>query len=137
MLQREAKVYQHRKQLQYQVLPGVLAAGPTMDGTAYLLATCLLPVVGFSDCLSPSTKHCMLSRPCMVCGYYMVTLEKECIFEAEQICKVTLIDLGHARLCTPESAFQQELLQTQQLFTLGLSKFPRRSLGNVTWYKTV
>ncbi|KAL3143028.1 hypothetical protein ABBQ38_003307 [Trebouxia sp. C0009 RCD-2024] len=52
MLQREAKVYQHCKQLQYQVLPGVLAAGPAMDGTAYLLATCLLPVVGFSQCSS-------------------------------------------------------------------------------------
>ena len=40
-----------------------------------------------------------------------------CIFEAEQSCKVILIDLGQSRLCTQESAFQQELLQTQQLFT--------------------
>jgi len=30
----------------------------------------------------PSIKHCMLSRPCMVCGYYMVTLEKatSCVY---------------------------------------------------------
>ena len=52
ILQREAKLYQHCKQLQYQMLPGVLAAGPAMAGAAYLLATCLLPVVGFSDCSS-------------------------------------------------------------------------------------
>lgn len=31
--------------------------------------------------------------------------------------RVILIDLGHSRLCTPESALQQELLQTEQLFT--------------------
>ena len=52
MLQREAKLYQHCQQLQYQMLPGVLAAGPAMAGAAYLLATYLLPVVGFSDCSS-------------------------------------------------------------------------------------
>ena len=40
-----------------------------------------------------------------------------CISKAEQTYKVILIDLGHSRLCTPESALQQELLQTQQLFT--------------------
>ncbi len=120
MLQREAKAYQHCKQLQYQVLPGVLAAGPTMDGTAYLLATCLLPVVAFSDCLF--TKYQALHAVKALHGLRVLHGDIResnilCMSEAEQICKFILIDLGHSKFCTAQSAFQQELLQTQQLFT--------------------
>lgn len=120
MLQREAEVFQHCKQLQYQVLPGVLAAGPAMDGTAYLLATCHLPVVGFSDCLS--AKYQALHAVEALQGLRVVhgDIRKSnilCVSKAEQTCKVILIDLGHSRPCTQELAFQQELLQTQQLFT--------------------
>ncbi len=120
MLQREAKAYQHCKQLQYQVLPGVLAAGPTMDGTAYLFATCLLPVVGFSDYLS--AKYQALHAVTALHGLRVLHGDIResnilCISEAEQTCKIILIDLGHSRPYSPESAFQQELLQTQQLFT--------------------
>ncbi|DBA96649.1 TPA: hypothetical protein ACH3X1_015507 [Trebouxia sp. C0004] len=120
MLQREAKAYQHCKQLQYQVVPGVLAAGPAMDGTAYLLATCLLPVVGFSDC--SSAKYQAMDAVKALHGLRLLHGDIResnilCISEAKQSCKVILIDLGQSRLCTQESAFQQELLQTQQLFT--------------------
>ena len=120
MLQREAKAYRHCKQLQYQVLPGALAAGPTIDGTAYLLATCLLPVVGFSDC--SSAKYQALHAVKALHGLRVLHGDIResnvlCISEAKQTCKITLIDLGQSRLCSPESAFQQELLQTQQLFT--------------------
>ena len=122
MLQREAKLYQHCKQLQYQMLPGVLAAGPAMAGAAYLLATYLLPVVGFSDC--SSAKYQALHAVKALHGRrglhgYIRESNILCISNAKQICKVILIDLGHSRLCTQEVAFQQvlELLQTQQLFT--------------------
>ncbi|DBA86957.1 TPA: hypothetical protein ACH3X2_000350 [Trebouxia sp. C0005] len=119
MLQREAKAYQHCKQLQYQVVPGVLAAGPAMDGTAYLLATCLLPVVGFSDC--STAKYQAVHAVKALHGLRLLHGDIResnilCISEAKQSCKVILIDLGQSRLCTQESAFQQELLQTQQLF---------------------
>ena len=120
MLQREAKAYQHCKQLQYQVLPGVLAAGPAMDGRAYLLATCLLPVVGFLNC--SSAKNQALHAIKALHGLRILhgdirTSNILCISEAKQTCKIILLDLGHSRLCTQEVAFQQELLQTQQLFT--------------------
>ena len=120
MLQREAKAYQHCKQLQYQVVPGVLAAGPAMDGTAYLLATCLLPVVGFSDC--SSAKYQAMHAVKALHGMRLLHGDIResnimCISEAEKSYKVILIDLGQSRLCTQESAFQQELLQAQQLFT--------------------
>ena len=119
MLQREAKAYQHCKQLQYQVVPGVLAAGPAMDGTAYLLATCLLPVVGFSDC--SSAKHQAMHAVKALHDLRLLHGDIResnilCISEAEQSYKVILIDLGQSRLCTQELAFQEELLQTQQLF---------------------
>ena len=120
MLQREAEAFQHCKQLQYQVLPGVLAAGPAMDGTAYLLATCLMPIVGFSDCWS--AKYQALHAVKALHGLRVIHGDIResnilCISDAKQTCKVILIDLGHSRPCTQELAFQQELLQTQQLFT--------------------
>ena len=115
-----AKAYQHCKQLQYQVVPGVLAAGPAMDGTAYLLATCLLPVVGFSDCSSAKCQamHAIkaLHGSRLLHGDIRESNNLR-ISEAEQSCKVILNDLGQSRLCTQEAAFQQELLQTQQLLT--------------------
>ena len=120
MLQREAKAYQHCEQLQYQVVPGVLAAGPAMDGTAYLLATCLLPVVGFSDCSSAKYQAMHAVKAFHALRLLHGDIRESnilCISEAKQSCKVILIDLGQSRLCTQESAFQQELLQTQQLFT--------------------
>ena len=120
MLQREAKAYQHCKQLQYQVLPGVLAAGPAMDGTACLLATCLLPVVDFAHCSSAKIQALHAVKALHGLQVLHGDIRESnilCISEAEQTCKVILIDLGHSRLYTPESALQQELLQTQQLFT--------------------
>ena len=120
MLQREIKAYQHCKQLQYQVLPGVLAAGPAMDGTAYLLATCLLPVVGFSHCSSAEYQALHAVKALHGLRVLHGNIRQSdflCISETEPTCKVMLMNLGHSRLCTPESASQQELLQTQQLFT--------------------
>lgn len=121
MLQRETKAYQHDKQLQYQPVPGVLAAGPAMDGTAYLLATCLLPVVGFSDCLSAKYQslHAVKDWHGLRALHGESPLRKQhlVISEAKQTYRVVLIDPGHPRLCTQEVAFQQGLLQTQQPFT--------------------
>ena len=120
MLQREVKAYQHCKQLQYEVLPGVLAAGPAMGGTAYLLATCLLPVVGFSKCLSAKYQAEHAVKALHGLGVLHGDVRESnimCISEAEHSCKVVLIDLGHSKLGTPESALQQELLEAQQLFT--------------------
>ena len=79
-----------------------------------------LPVVGFSDCLS--AKYQALHAVKALHGLRVLHGDIResnilCISEAEQTCKVILIDLGHSRLCTPELVFQQEPLQTQQLFT--------------------
>ena len=76
MLQREAKAYQHCKHLQYQVLPGVLAAGPAMRGQHTCLQHVFCLWLASQTVRQPSIKQCMLSRPCMVCGYYMGTSEK-------------------------------------------------------------
>lgn len=132
MLQREEKAYHHCKQLQYQVLPGVLAAGPAMSGTAYLLATSLLPVVGMSNCSSAKDEALQAVKALHGLGVLHGDISESnilCISEAEHTCKVVLVDLGHSRLTTPELALQQELLQTQQLFTLDSSSSSEGTMG--------
>ena len=105
-LQPEAQAYKHCKQLQYQVMPGVLAAGPAMAGTAYLLATCLLPVVGFSDCSSAKYQalHAVKALHGMQVPHGNIRESNIlCTSEAEYTCKVIVIDLGHSSFCTHQS----------------------------------
>ena len=54
-----------QKRTCHSVLPKVLAAGPAMDGIAYLLATCLLPVVGFSHCSLAKYQGLILGYECL------------------------------------------------------------------------
>ena len=110
----EAKAYQHYqhcKQLQYQVVPGVLAAGPAIiiNGMAYLrrlLITCLLHV-GFSDCLSAKYEamHPVKALHDLQLPHRDIRESSIlCISEADHTCKGILIHVGYSRLCIPESA---------------------------------
>ena len=103
-----------------------------MAGTAYLLATCLLPVVGFSDCSSAKFQalHAVKALHGLQVPHGDIRESNIlCTSEAEYTCKVIVIDLGHSGFCTPKSAFQQELLQTQQLFTQLSPSSTRGTLG--------
>ena len=94
-----------------EVVPGVLAAGPAINGTAYLLVTCLLPV-GFSDCSSAKYKALHAVK-----ALHGLQAPLRDIRDSNIMC---ISEQNTARLysyCTPETSFQQELLQTQQLFT--------------------
>ena len=137
MLQREAKAYQHCEQLQYQVVPGVLAAGPAMDGTAYLLATCLLPVVGFSDCSSAKYQAMHAVKAFHALRLLHGDIRESnilCISEAKQSCKVILIDLGQSRLSLhTRVGLPARAAADSAAVYLGLSRLHRRHLGNVTW----
>ena len=111
-----------------------------MAETASLLATCLLPVVGFLHCSSANSHALHVLKA--LHGLHMLhgnIRESNTLLtsEAEQICEVIVIDPGHSRLCTPKLALHQELLQTQLVSLLGLSELNRRYLANVTWYKIV
>lgn len=91
-----------------------------MDGTAYLLATCLLPVVGFSNCSSAKRQALHAVKALHSLRMVHGDISKRnilCICEAEQSCKILLIDLGQSEFCLHEEVFQQELLLTQHLFT--------------------
>ena len=110
-----------------------------MDGTAcaYLLATRLLPVVGFSDC--SSAKYQAMHAVKALHGLRLLHCDIResnnlCICEAEQNCKVILIDLGQSRLHT-RVGLPARAAADSAAVDLGLSRLHRRHLGNVTWKK--
>ncbi len=119
VLQHEASMYDHCKRLQYKSLSGVLAAGPAIDGTAYMLATCLLPVVPVANCLlakGQALRAVKALHSLHVLHGDIRSGNLLSVSDAEGSSDVIIIDLGQSTYCKQASEFQQELQQTRDLF---------------------
>ena len=116
-------MYEHCRQL--QCLPEVLAAGPAMNVSAYLLATCLLPVTPVS-CYVSATQSALRAVKAL---HQLKVLHGDIrrsnllnVSLTNATSDVMVIDLGHSKLCTVEKAFQEEIQQTRTVLACELSQ---------------